>query len=183
MSRKHLGSRPVIDLLEFARVRGRLEGNDLPENFARLRDLLADGQGALRWRLSGERRERAEGGSDAYLQLHLSGEVRVECIRCLRPVDVGFDEERLFRVTATESQAERLDAESDDCDALVADPRFDVLELVEDEAILALPIAPRHADCGLPVEPEAEPPGEATRENPFAALAALKRSPGEGQGA
>lgn len=183
MSRKPAGSRPVIDLLEFARVRGRLEGDDRPESFARLRDLLADGEGALRWRLSGERRERAEGGSDACLLLHLSGELRVGCIRCLKPVEVEIDEERLFRVTATESQAERLDAENDECDALVADPRFDVLELVEDEAILALPIAPRHEDCGLPVEPEAEPPGEASRENPFAALAALKRPPGEGQGA
>ena len=183
MSRKPVGSRPVIDLQDFARVRGRVEGDDQPESFARLRDLLADGQGALRWSLSGERRERAEGGSDAYLLLRLSGELRVGCIRCLKPVEVAIDEERLFRITATESQAERLDAESDDCDALVADPRFDVLELVEDEAILALPIAPRHPDCGLPVEPEAEPPGQAARENPFAALAALKRSPGGDQGA
>ena len=183
MPRRPSSARPTLDLIDFARVRGELDGEGAPDRFPRLRDLLADGEGGLRWHLSGERRSRPEGGSDAYLGLRLTGRLRVACIRCLQPVAVDLDEDRLFRITATESQAERLDADSDEFDALVADPQFDVLGLVEDEAILALPIAPRHPACGLPVEPTGEPAATPERENPFSVLAALKRPGGTDEGA
>lgn len=174
MNRRRGAPRPEIDLSEFARLRGELEGGGEPADFPRLLDLLADGQGSLAWHLRGERRTRPDGGTETCLLLHLEGRVRPRCIRCLEPVEVRLDESRVFRVTASESQAERFDAEHDESDALVADPRFDVLGLVEDEAILALPIAPRHPVCGLPAKmPEA--PIEA-RENPFQVLAGLRRS-------
>ncbi len=154
-------------------MRSELAGKGVPDEFLRLRELLTDGEGHLSWVLQGERRTRADGGADLALQLRLDGEVRVPCIRCLNPVQARLHEARLFRVTASESQAERFDAEHDEADALVADPRFDVLELIEDEAIMALPIAPRHANCALPAELASEAP--AARENPFAVLATLQR--------
>jgi hypothetical protein len=49
---------------------------------------------------------------------------------------------------------------------------LDVAELVEDEILLALPVAPRHEKCGLPGAADA---GE--RINPFAALSGLKGKP------
>lgn len=184
MKGRRTGTRPVVDLVEFARTGGELSGSAPPDGFPRLHELLAGDAGTIDWRVTGERRPRPEGGSDAYLALALRGSVMVECIRCLQGVEVPLEEDRLFRVTATESQAERLDAETDECDALVADPRFDVLGLVEDEAILALPIAPRHAQCGLPAgaaQVVADDAGAAAeRPNPFAVLASLKR-PGGGE--
>lgn len=176
--------RPTIDLVDFARVGGELAGVLESAQFARLRELLFDDPGRIEWQLRGERRPRPEGGSEAYLALRLSGTVVVQCNRCLQGVEVDIGEERLFKVLPTETQAERFDAQTDECDALVADPRFDVLELIEDEAILALPISPRHEQCALPegADRAAGTPGEqalAERPNPFAALAALKR-PGSG---
>jgi len=167
-------ARPWIDTLEFARSGGSLESSQQPADFPRLLDLLAGPEGRIDWTLTGERRPRPEGGADAFLSLELRGNVSLECNRCLRPVQAEFDDRRLFKITATESQAEREDAQTDDYDALVASPRFDVLEFVEDETILALPIAPRHADCSLPGA--AAEPAEAApeRPNPFASLAALK---------
>lgn len=175
-------ARPWIDTLEFARSGGTLASAQQPADFPRLLDLLAGPEGRIEWALTGERRPRPEGGADAFLRLELQGSVSLECIRCLRPVQAEFKDLRLFKITATESQAEREDAETDDYDALVASPRFDVLEFIEDEAILALPIAPRHQDCSLPGV--AAGPAEAApeRPNPFAALAALKRrDAGDGQ--
>lgn len=181
-------SRPWIDTGEFARIGGELAAQQQPAQLPRLRELLAGDEGHVRWRLTGERRPRPEGGADAFLVLELSGEVELECMRCLRPVRTGFSERRLFKLALTESQAEREDADTDDYDVLVTQRRFDVLELVEDEAILALPIAPRHQDCSLPADagtaPAPQPDEE--RPNPFAALAALRTRTaderGDGQG-
>lgn len=168
-------AQPLIDTLEFARTGGSLEGTQAPTDFPRLLDLLADDAGRIDWRLSGERQPRPEGGADTFLRLHLQGTVSPACTRCLRPVASSFADERLYKLAATETQAEREDAETDDYDVMATSERFDVMEFVEDEVILALPIAPRHEDCQLPAElPEPSPELADERPNPFAALAALK---------
>jgi len=143
-------ARPTIDTERFVHDRGELSARQAPDELPRLRELLADGDGWIEWRLSGERRPRPEGGSEAFLRLSLSGSVGLTCVRCLEPVRAALAEARLFKLALTETEAEREDAESEGYDVLAANPRFDVLGLVEDEAILALPIAPRHEDCRLP---------------------------------
>ncbi|GAA4410857.1 YceD family protein [Quisquiliibacterium transsilvanicum] len=167
-------ARPWIDTLEFARSGGALGSSQQPADLPRLLDLLAGPEGSIDWALTGERRPRPEGGADTFLRLELKGSVSLECNRCLRSVQTEIGDSRLFKITATESQAEREDAQTDDYDALVASPHFDVLEFVEDEAILALPIAPRHPDCSLPGAPADPAEAAPERPNPFAALAALK---------
>ncbi len=54
---------------------------------------------------------------------------------------------------------------------------LDLRELIEDELLLALPIVPRHEVCPVPLVAPADA-AELVEEkpNPFAALAALKRS-------
>lgn len=177
--------RPWIDAGEFARRGSRLAATRALRDFERLRGMLADDGGSLDWELSGERRPRPEGGSDLFLRLRLGGAVSLRCTRCLEPVAARIDEVRLFKLALTESQAEREDADAQTYDVLADSPRLDVLELVEDEAIMALPIAPRHADCTLPaggatahgdspVDRQGEPPAPEARENPFGVLAALR---------
>ncbi len=157
-----------------------MQGVVAVRDLGRMRDMLAGEQGELRWELRGERRARHEGGHDDYLALALDGAAQLACVRCLQPVTVELHERRLYRLFATETQALREDAEVDEYDALVGDARFDPLALLEDEAILALPIAPRHAQCRPGVEmgaaaPETADPG-AERGNPFAVLARLRES-------
>jgi uncharacterized protein len=50
---------------------------------------------------------------------------------------------------------------------------MDVLALVEDEIVLAVPIAPRHESCDAP-----RPSDGVKKESPFAALAKLRKSDG-----
>ncbi len=62
------------------------------------------------------------------------------------------------------------DLADDSADAIEAEKDLAVLSLIEEEVLLALPIAPRHEQC--------EPPSGSTAETgplPFAALAALKK--------
>ncbi|HCP54228.1 MAG TPA: metal-binding protein, partial [Pseudomonas sp.] len=58
---------------------------------------------------------------------------------------------------------------------------LDLLALVEDELLLALPIVPLHDPeiCQPPVGPDEPEPSEdeVTRSNPFSVLAQLKRDP------
>ena len=180
--------RPWIDTGEFARRGSSLSATQSPDEFERLRGLLADGEGEIAWSLTGERRPRPEGGSELFMRLRLRGEVSVQCIRCLRPLAAHFEEERLFKLALTETQAEREDAQADDYDVIAGSHRFDVIELVEDEAIMALPIAPRHEGCSLPAQASGSGDRDAragatdgdgagdeeSRPNPFAALAALR---------
>jgi uncharacterized protein len=104
----------------------------------------------------------------------------MRCVRCLERIDVPLDVERDYRLVATEAQAEQEDVDEDEVDLLVGARRFDLAGLVEDEAIMALPPAPRHDDCSAPaaaslegesVQPEAPAPEP---RNPFAALGALR---------
>jgi uncharacterized protein len=98
---------------------------------------------------------------------------------------LAFDREFLF--VADEATAMKLDDESEE-DVLVASKTFDLLELIEDELIMSLPIVPRHEHCTsqIPHEFEAdealfdesEPDAKtsaASRPNPFSVLEKIKK--------
>lgn len=114
-----------------------------------------------------------------WLEIEALTHVTLQCQRCLQALHEPLAVQRRFRFVATEAEAERLDADSDD-DHLVTTPRLNLRTLVEDELMLELPIVPRHEGrCPQPLpQPAPGEPVEDARPNPFAALAAL-RKPGD----
>ena len=72
-----------------------------------------------------------------------------------------------------ESELPAVDEESDAEDYMVAEGPVDVLDLVEEAVLLALPMVPRKP--GLEVPPDK--PDVAPKESPFAALGRLKNKP------
>jgi len=116
-----------------------------------------------------------------WLNVEAHAHVTLQCQRCLQALHEPLAMQRRFRFVASEAEAERLDAESDD-DHLVLEPRLDLRALVEDELILELPIVPRHeGECPEPLPLAAVPADETeARPNPFAALAALRKPGGGG---
>ncbi len=65
----------------------------------------------------------------------------------MKPFELPLDEQ--FRLVLVRD-AEELEEEPADSDAVLADPaRLDLQPLVEDQALLALPLVPKHAaeDC------------------------------------
>jgi len=118
----------------------------------------------------------AAGPPQQWLELEAHTHIALQCQRCLQGVQQPLALERRFRFVATEVEAERLDAESDD-DHLVLQLRLDLRALLEDELILELPLVPRHeGPCPEPLpQPAAEPPEAQARPKPFAALAALRK--------
>ncbi|RPH42730.1 MAG: DUF177 domain-containing protein [Burkholderiales bacterium] len=171
---------PTIDTHEFTRRGDVVEGRVPLSELERLGSLLIAHDGMLAWALSGHSEVGADGSRRAHLHLGLSATTAMRCVRCLERIDVPLDVERDYRLVATEAQAEQEDVDEDEVDLLVGARRFDLAGLIEDEAIMALPPAPRHADCRAPapvpdaaetVEPTEPPP---PARNPFAALAALR---------
>lgn len=131
-----------------------------------------------------------------WLDLQAQAELVWECQRCLQPVTETVRISRSIRFAKDEAEAAVLDAESDE-DVLALSRVFDLLELVEDELIMAQPIVPRHEVCPTDVSTlvhnDAETPVPGTspapveeavnapevtasgRPNPFAVLATLKK--------
>jgi uncharacterized protein len=170
-----------LDLAAFAEAEATLESESPLLDFPRLAGSvlpLADAPlPSVAWQASGSLRKVTGGAPE--VQLHLLAEtvVTLECQRCLQPLTEPLAVDRRFRFAASEDEAARLDEESDD-DVLVLSHAFDLLALLEDELILALPLVPRHDVCPepLPLADDA-PAEEEAPANPFAALAALKRPP------
>jgi uncharacterized protein len=160
----------IADVFRFAAGGGVLEGKAPVARLVRLSDQLFADEGVVCWRLSGSL--DAEG--KPRLALVVSGRLVLRCQRCLEGLDWELAlEAALLPVRARQGFPED-DLENDEVDAfeVEGDGEFDVLSLVEDEIILALPIAPRHADCGM-LE-AAGTNGGARGQSPFAALAGLR---------
>jgi uncharacterized protein len=172
-----------LDVAVFARAGGELSGEAAWADLPRLAQTCVPGRpGApVPWSVRGEV-VRKTGLPDA-IRLHLTAraEVWLECQRCLEPLADSLAIDCTARFVEGEEAAAALDAESEE-DVLALSYAFDLVEWLEDELLLALPLVPRHSECRPPMPaagaapPAAEAPagqGE-PRPNPFAALAALK---------
>jgi uncharacterized protein len=127
-----------------------MSGEISGEELERADDLLFDHQASVAWELKGEQTKRAEGGFESYLTLHLSGIAKMICLRCLEIVEIPINVERQFRLAKDEAHAAKLDVEDELIDAIVGSVQFEVLDLIEDEVIMALPFAPKHDVCSTP---------------------------------
>jgi uncharacterized protein len=85
--------------------------------------------------------------------------------------------DRSFRFVSDEDVAAAQDEESDE-DVLALSRSFDLVELVEDELLMEMPLAPRHETCPVPVRLAVADPdfdsASTERKNPFAVLGKLK---------
>ncbi|NCT83570.1 MAG: DUF177 domain-containing protein [Comamonadaceae bacterium] len=174
-----------LDVAALAHDAASLAGEWPAVSLSRLADSAApeapaSGWPALRWSLAGELRQPspAHHGAKPQTWLHLtaSGQVALTCQRCLKPVVEDMAIDRWIRFVDTEAEAAALDVDSDD-DVLALPRHLDARELIEDEMLLALPLVPRHEVCPEPLtHADVEEVEVEERPNPFAKLAALKRS-------
>ncbi len=190
-----------LDVAAFAADGASLGGIWPGHSLTRLAELQVPpqdlGRADVAWQASGERRTVPAGEAEVWLHLQAQAPVWLSCQRCLQPMAITLDLDRRLRFVHGESQAEALDADSED-DVLALSRSLDLRELVEDELLLSLPLVPRHDSCPQPLpvaitleaheadqasaDPEsadgpaenpAENPAE-KRPNPFAALRGLK---------
>lgn len=171
-----------FDARAFAEVGGVLDGENSLAAFERLSaERHADGDtGSLvRWVVHGDVRPDAAGRPSVWMRLQAAVDLPVGCQRCLGAVSVPLEVDRWFRFVADESTAEAEDDESEE-DVLSLEPKPDLLSLIEDELLMAIPLVPMHQTCPQPLAPASgmdlkdEAPAD-TRPHPFATLARLKK--------
>jgi len=164
-----MSGRPVIDSVEFARIGSTLSGEVPVEALPRLHDELADRSGRIEYALSGRSGPHGEPG----LELKLRGKLVLRCQRCLQPLDHPVNLQREFVLDRPGDPETDVADEDEATQHLTADPRLDVVGLVEEELVLSLPMAAMHppGQC----EPAAQAAAPASQTSPFSALAALKR--------
>jgi uncharacterized protein len=169
-----------LDVAAFAKAAGQLGGRWPLAPLDRLTESAVGGPGApeagaVDWSARGESRPMRGGESQVWLHLTAATSVPLECQRCLKPVDTALRIERSFLFVHGEDAAAQLDADSDD-DVLALTRALDLRELIEDELLLAMPIVPRHDLCPEPLQAPTDDAPLEEKPNPFAALAALKRT-------
>ncbi|OIQ86113.1 hypothetical protein GALL_320530 [mine drainage metagenome] len=156
----------TINSLEFAQGSHQIHGTISPRELGRLGEVLFSPDGMLDYVLAGSvKAGRPE------ISLQLKGELTLTCQRCMGPIRHAVDTVTRFVVVPDPGMLPAPEDDQDDVDYLVADPRFDVLALVEDEILLELPMAPLHeADaCGVAAAGAKE-----QKESPFKVLQGLK---------
>ena len=156
----------VLDCLEFARSGGVLERSMRLDELPRLADVLVTTEGFLSVRLEGWRDDAGK----SWLQVDIAGEPVLCCQRCLGGVKFPLAISSRLQLIAPGEDWPDDDLVDDSADAITAEKALAVLSLVEEEVLLALPIAPRHEQCDAP---SANATGHGA--SPFAALADFKK--------
>jgi uncharacterized protein len=133
---------------------------------------------AVSWQASAELRPHAGADDDVWLHLQAQATLPLTCQRCMGAVATGLQVDQWYRFVADEDIAMAEDDQSEE-DLLVMAPQFDLLAVLEDELLMALPLVPMHEACPeTPAfsagESELVQPEEA-KPHPFAALAQLKK--------
>lgn len=165
---------------------GTLRTADLPRISAGLAlDVDPATLAEISWSAQGRQVPQRTGGPLLMLDLTAHAELAFECQRCLHAVTLPVSFQCTIRFVKDEATAAQLDTDAQE-DVLALDRHFDLIELIEDELIMAQPIIPRHEQCptdvaalmnseALDASPQADQDGQSDRENPFAVLAALKK--------
>lgn len=149
---------------------GRIKQADL----SRLAAVLVESDGEVSYRIDCDRDERRR----ARLRGHADAELVVTCQRCMGPMRLPVHVEFQLAVVTSEDQAAQLPEDYDPL--LLEEDNLRLASVIEDELLLALPVAPLHPIEECSEDPadwsmtDVEPETVLQRENPFAVLAGLK---------
>jgi len=135
-----------VDARKVFSQKGKFAGHLSNEKFDRLRDLLVEGHFSVYAELHfsiGERgRRMIEGSVDAQLA--------VACQRCLKPLELTLADDIRLALVQDEEAAAKLDDEIEPW--IDAEYRLDPANIVEEQLLLAMPLAAYHDESECQIE-------------------------------
>lgn len=164
-----MSARPVVDSADFARRGSTLSGEVPVAELARLREAVSEYTGRVAYTLSG----LVDAQGKPTLRLVVKAQLTVRCQRCLAPLEWTVESDRWFVLVENPDTAADILEEGDAVEHILADPHLAVLDLVEEEVLLGLPIAAMHPPGSCRFAGSAS--DDAAQSSPFRALAELKR--------
>ena len=131
---------PVVDSVQFARTKGKLNGSASISDLKRLAQVVLGEEQDFHVRLEGFQ----DGEARPCLRLRVNGAIKLACQRCLEPLSFELASDRSFILVEREDDMMDLADEDDAMESLMAESELDVMVLAEDEILLQIPIAPTH---------------------------------------
>ncbi|MDR0934581.1 MAG: YceD family protein [Burkholderiaceae bacterium] len=159
---------------EFARKNQQREGSIKVADLKRLAAACVSASGELQWTVRGSISQFGF----PQLDLAVKGRVELMCQRCLEVFSFELDSRSAIILAGSEEEADGIEdklAADDAVEVIAAGDVTDLLVLVEDEALLALPFSPRHEVCPGATGSVAG----SLRESPFSVLRGLKTGKGQ----
>jgi uncharacterized protein len=158
-----------IGSLEFAADRKCLTGKLALADLSTLAGELREREGHLSFQLGGDLDPKGR----PILRLGVQGALVLTCQRCLEPLNYSLDVQATYVLARNEQELGLFESEvgpANDVEAMLAPPAVDVASLVQDEVLLSLPYAPRHAEeeCEM-----ASDPAKSGQKHSFAVLQGL----------
>jgi uncharacterized protein len=159
----------VIDAFEFCRNNGYREGVTPVADMRRLAAECADPSGQITWAIQGGQTKQGYPS----MTLSVSGTVQLVCQRCLAPFGYDLDSSTMLVLGKNDQEADEIEEVLDDesIDVIVGSQSCDIMQLLEDEALLAMPQAPKHEVCP---DTKLMDSLKSEKVSPFAALKSLK---------
>lgn len=166
----------LLEIASFTRLGGSEAGVVEINQFQRATaDLPPQQEQQLSWTVQGE----LDSVGRRFLHLHATGSIVLECQRCLTPYVQPIAIHNTFEVVDTEAELELDEEDFEGSDRILSTQRLNLLELIEDEVILSLPLVASHEICpSLPKELLGNDDADldAEKPNPFAVLSSLKKT-------
>jgi len=159
----------VIDAFDFCRNNGYREGVTPVAEMRRLVADCADPSGSIAWSIQGGQTRQGY----PMLTLSVAGTVQLVCQRCMAPFSYPLESSTVLVLGKDDQEADEIEEILDDesIDVIVGSHTCDIRDLLEDEALLALPQAPKHEVCPDTKILDAL---KSEKVSPFAALKSLK---------
>lgn len=136
-------------------------------NHMRLKDYLANSRGKMKYKINGT----PDKNGKSILQVIIKGEMNLFRQRCLGELAHAIDLKSTFFLAKNKKEFSYLD-KTESVEGILATSDIDIMELIEDEIILSLPISPHHRENDCSARELTN--GYSVEKRPFAALLKLK---------
>ncbi|PIT42156.1 YceD family protein [Snodgrassella alvi] len=159
----------LIDTATFTREQQQLSGQLQLQALDRRvwsHELLAQRDGVIQYKASGgiDRWQRP------FIDISIEGELKLVCQRCLQAVSWTLNDQSRVVLFASEQLLDEAMAADETLEGMVWSAEYNLTALLEDQILMAIPVAPRHEDCDHTLATKTNQDAG----NPFAKLAGLK---------
>lgn len=156
----------TISPLLLAKNKEHVEGSICLDSLSRLKDILSDTTGQAQYSFSFE----IDVNDICVIKTRIVANVILKCQRCLKPISINIEKNSILGIF---SNSDELEALADNYEPLQLDEEVVSLDmLIEDELLLAIPIAPLHNDDEC--ENSLYLANKNIKESPFSVLEKLK---------
>lgn len=129
-------------------------------------ELLAQREGIIQYQVCGgiDRWQRP------FLDISVEGQLELVCQRCLQAVSWALNDQSHMVLFTSEQLLDEAMAADETLEGAVWSAEYNLAALLEDQILMAIPVAPRHEDCDHTLATQTNQDSG----NPFARLAGLK---------